>query len=163
MRIDSNTLWEEIKDTYDFWSEESKEKVIAECCKMHGVEDFYLLTISQLVQITNGNVSFLMIEDNGTAYEYIFVLELKNFVENYINILTSYQLPQSQDEKNSSKKCVELSFCESLLIFVKNYFNLHSFEQAEQIRLCDLLIAKKDAYNTAVFEKEMIKIQTRKR
>ena len=49
--------------------------------------------------------------------------------------------------------CYPVEFGESLLLFSREYFQLHSFKEASNINLADLLIAKKDAYNKAAFER----------
>ena len=162
MKIDEKTKWSEVENTYDYWTNETKEYVLQRVCEMHGLTDFYEMKIGTFLNIANGNVEELNIKEDGTAFEMIFVIELKNFVQRVIEILNEFTLPQTFDEKSASKKCADLTFVESILIFVRSYFNLSSFEQAENLRICDLLIAKKDAYNNAVFQKEMIKIQTRK-
>ena len=56
-------------------------------------------------------------------------------------------------ELAASKNCYPTEFAESMLIFSRSYFGLHSFKEATHITLGDFILAKKDSYNSTVFQK----------
>lgn len=163
MKITNQTKWNEIASTYDLLTDESKQLILSEALKLHNIEDFSLMSVGDLINITNGNVNFLQIGDIENAFEHIFVDELKKFVENFANIYSSYQPRQTADERNASKNCADCTFGENLLIFVRDFFGLPSFEMAEKIKLGEVLIAKKSTYNSIIFQRELTKIQMRKK
>jgi hypothetical protein len=51
---------------------------------------------------------------------------------------------------------------EGMLVFVRAYFGLKSFGEAENVTIGDYLLAKKDEYNSTIFQRNMAKIQTQK-
>lgn len=163
MKITNDTEWSEIEKDFALFSDESQQTLIQHSLSLHNVTDFYELTIAQLIRMSDGDLSEFEIKDNGKVFEVLFVRELSKFVEQYINILNSYTLPQSADEKAASAKCQTMTFGEGVLVFARSYFALHSFGEAERITLAELLLAKKDAYNSAVFQKEIIKLQSKRK
>ena len=163
MKITNDTEWSEVEKDFELFSDDSQQTLIQHSLSLHNVTDFYELTIAQLIRMSDGDLSEFEIKDNGKVFEVLFVRELSKFVEQYINILNSYTLPQSADEKAASSKCQTMTFGEGVLVFARSYFALHSFEEAERITLAELLLAKKDAYNSAVFQKEILKLQSKKR
>lgn len=163
MQVNNNTRWEDVSPVYAILEDASLEGLKESALKRYGVDGgFYGLTIEQLISITSGDLTAFNISGDGSAYEHIFLDELKNFLEKYLEILTSYSIKQTSDEERASKSCAEMTFAESLLIFTRGYFSLHSFTEAGKITLAELLIAKKDAYNTSVFQRMMNKIQQAK-
>jgi len=162
MKVTNNTQWSEIENEWNILTDESQSQLIQHALEIHGIEDFALMSVGQLIRITNGDVSFLDIKDDGTIFQVLFARELKNYIDRFIKTYSSFSMPQTIDEKSASSKCQDCTFGESLLIFVRDYFGLQSFESAEQIKLAEVLIAKKDAYNNDVFKKEITKIQLSK-
>jgi len=163
MKVTNSTQWAEIEPFYSVLSDASIEALKERALKVHNIaEGFYSLTIEEFIGITGGDLEKFDIKVDGTAYEQIFIDELKAFLTDYVEKLASYNIAQTADEQRASRSCVEVSMAEGLLIFTRQYFNLPSFSEAGKLTLADLLIAKKDAYNTAVFQREMQKIQTSK-
>ena len=66
------------------------------------------------------------------------------------------------DEIRAQKTCLKVSVAEGILLFVREYFSLHSFGEAENLPLSDYLIAKKDNYNKVMAQREYAKIQNEK-
>lgn len=164
VKFNDSAKWGDVGMIYSHCiADTDKERVKAEALKKYGVKDgFYSLTLGQLLTLTEGKENVFNLQNDGSAYEHIFIDELTKFIEGYFKTLESYSIPQTAEEKMASGKCVEVTGVEGLLIFCKNYFNLHNFTSAENITLAEILIAKKDAYNTAIFEREINKIQMRK-
>lgn len=163
MDVTGRTKWSDLQPFWAVLSDGSQEALKEQALRRHNIADgFYSLTIEEFIGITGGDLKMFNIKDDGTAYEQIFINELKEFLSKYVETLSSYNIEQTADERRASSSCVEVSMAEGLLIFARQYFNLPSFTKAGELTLADLMIAKKDAYNTAVFQRAMNKIQTSK-
>ena len=57
---------------------------------------------------------------------------------------------------------LKISWDEAILVFVRDYFGLHSFKDAERITMGEILIAKRATYNREKFQRKLAKIQTAK-
>lgn len=163
MRIDEKSTWAELAPVYDCITDECLQKIKENALRLHGVDgDFLNLTVGDFIRIAGGDLSQFKLKDDGTAYEGVFIRELQNFCESLVKLLESYTPAPTQDEKRANASCIETSMAEGLLIFVRGYFSLPSFEDAENVKLSELLIAKKDTYNNTMFARAINKIQSQK-
>lgn len=94
--------------------------------------------------------------------QYYWVQAFRDMVESLIRALENMTVPPTPEAAKANRSCLSMSFRESILVFCRSYFGLHSFSAVEDLTIDDLLLAKKDAYNTAVFEKEMAAIHEAK-
>lgn len=123
-----------------------------------GAGGYYDLTIAQWNAITAHNdlscISEKMTDPlRCSVYEYYCAMGLADFIKSYCDALKNLTLSPDAKEQAAQRQCKQMTPTEGLLIFARKYFGLHSFRDAEQVTLGELLLAKKDAYNEAAFQK----------
>ena len=112
---------------------------------------FYETTIAELAAVIGGDYSLFGDPDTATAY-----LASQRFAEvvgEFIRALERLEPPLSARAMAAQSGMMKMETVEGLLVFARSYFGLPSFRAAEGITLGEILLAKKDIYNKAVFER----------
>lgn len=146
-------VWEYLKD-------EDKSKLIEAAQRVFG--SYWSMSLSDFLECQKGDFSCIGIGKRGecTVFaQYVWATGFAPFVESFVKTMKSLEVKQSGDEKRASASCLPLSFEEASIVFLQSYFGLHSFDEALRISLADYIIAKKSAYNKAIFERRMAEIQ----
>lgn len=97
-----------------------------------------------------------------TVLQYFWLEAFKDMVEALLRTLEKLRPPQSKDAAAAMKACRPMSFEESTLVFCREYFGLHSFSEVRDLTISDLLLAKKDRYNTAAYERARAELMERR-
>lgn len=153
MNINENTLYRDFVDDEKYLSEESIQEIIKYAKQLFG--DYYELTIEDLIEYTNEDTDVYdeLTDPEITVLRVYWFKGLSEFLKLYFKLLSNFSVKETPEESMASKECYPVQFSESLLIFAREYFQFHSFKEAAKTTLGDLLIAKKDSYNKAVFER----------
>lgn len=165
MRITSKTLYKDFAPLEPYISEEEKKRlqdaVVSDKFGKNGMWD---MKIGDFVKCCNGDVSPLVEDVNKSErVADIYVLRaFSSFVEEFIKVVENVTPKPTSDEIRAQKTCLKVSVAEGILLFVREYFGLHSFGEAESLPLSDYLIAKKDNYNKVMAQREYAKIQNEK-
>lgn len=124
------------------------------------------LALKDFFAISEGDLTFIGIEkgaeDECTVLQYYWMESFRECVENVTNLLKALRIPQSAESQRAAQKCLKMNFKESTLVFVRKYFSLHSFTEAENTQVADFIIAKKDEFNSAIYQYTMGEIQKQK-
>jgi len=162
MRIDEKTPYALISelDKYDLLTEANKSEITEAAKKVFGSP--WALSINELATLLSGDFSRLGDMTEPTILQVFWAKAFKVFIEDFTKALENLTLPMDSDERRASEGLPPVSFVEGLLIFSKNYFRHHSFEQAGRTILSDILIAKKDTYRTQMQQKKWQAIQREK-
>ena len=86
----------------------------------------------------------------------------EKFVEEFAGAMKAMTLTQTAEEIQAAEGLLKISWDEAILVFVRDYFGLHSFKDAERITMGEILIAKRAVYNREKFQRKLAKIQTAK-
>ena len=111
---------------------------------------FYETTIAELAAVIGGDGS--MFGDPSTATAYLASQRFAEVVGDFIKALERLDPPLSARAMAAQSGTMKMETVEGLLVFARSYFGLPSFRAAEGITLGEILLAKKDCYNKAVFE-----------
>lgn len=165
MKITQKTKYNDFADVEQYLEAGEKERIVEAAAKCYlGDGGFYNLTASQLIRLCQNDIGCLdsLPIEVGSVYCVYFFSGLREFVEGYIKTLAALQPQQTPMEQRAANGCVKVSFGESLLVFIRDYFGLPSFAAAEAVTLDEVLVAKRDAYNRCTFERNIARIQTQK-
>jgi len=78
-----------------------------------------------------------------------------DYMENFSKMFERMTLRGTAEQQQAQMVCLRVGFEESVLVFLQDFFGLHSFKEAEDITVNEYLIAKKSAYNKAAFERKL--------
>lgn len=163
MKIDvAHTPYSEIAeiDKYNLLSEKNQRELADAAVKIYG--SHWSMTIDDLAALLSGDFSRLGDMSDPTILQVFWVKGFKKFMDDFTKALESLTIPMTADERRASEGLPPVSFIEGLLIFAKNYFRHHSFEQAGKTILSGILIAKKDTYRSQMQNRRWQAIQQEK-
>lgn len=124
------------------------------------------LTIGDFFSCTEGDWSCVGIDlahlEELTALQYYWMEAFRDMAESLSKTLEALSVAPAPEAREASKMCRPMNLRDSVLVFCREYFGLHSFSAVYDLTIDDLLLAKKDNYNKAIFEKTMAEIQKRK-
>ena len=131
----------------------------------YGADGFWAMPLGDMFAVMSGDTTPLTGDHPETVFSVYRSKAFAKFVDDLILKLQRLTLPSTPDDINASQGCLDYAFDESIYVFCLHYFNLHTFADVERLKVADLIMAKKDAYNQAVVERNMaasIKKGTRK-
>lgn len=151
--INESTLYIEFIPIEKLIDDETKNNIIKSSQEVYG--NYYDMTLDRLITLLDPNCEEYQDLNNPltTVFKVYWFLGFKEFFEKFLSILQNLTIKESPDEFAASRNCYPVDFSESLLIFTRSYFNSPSFKEAAKITIGEFLMAKKDAYNKAIFER----------
>lgn len=159
MKIDLSGLYDAELDKY--LRDEDKERVREAAEARYGA--FSGLSIGVWADCMDGHFASAIGNKRGDVKgTWLQVYWVKGFVEfakQFPVMLANLSPKMDADEERAAADLMQSTLVESVLVFARSYFGLHSFREAERITLGDVLIAKKAAYNETMFQKRLAKIQ----
>lgn len=160
MNIDFSKPYSKYVDVLPFVTDESRKALMAEAAK---IRDPYTLTLAEFFGCCEGDFGCVMKDtENPTTGEALWLDVFRVFIADFGKILERLVIPQTPEQKQASANCLPVEWQEGMLVFVRAYFGLKSFGEAENVTIGDYLLAKKDEYNSTIFQRNMAKIQTQK-
>lgn len=160
MKIDLSKPYSKYADILPFVTDASRKELMEQAAK---IRDPYTLTLSEFFSCCEGDFGCVISDiENLTTGDGLWLECFSDFLSNFEKILKRLLIPQTPEQKQASANCLPVEWKEGMLVFVRSYFGLKSFSEAENITLGDYLLAKKDDYNTRLFQSNLAKIQTQK-
>lgn len=126
--------------------------------------DYFSMTIREFLELQESKmpskIEKMLKNKKLTVFEYVKIINtFESGSEQLTKIIEATTVEQTKDEKNASTGLLNLSPEESILDFLKDYFNLHSYEEAQNLTLYEFVIARKHFFNKVTFEKNLSEIQ----
>ena len=160
MRITERTLYATIAPAEKYFSD-SDIKALKRAAedKFGAMLD---LPFATFFACANGDFSSLGDLSNPTVLQIYWCKRFADFLKEFAEMLKSYNLPQTADERKAAEGLLQPSWGESILVFLQSFFGLKSFKEAEQITVGEILIAKRAQYNRDKFQRNLSNIQMTK-
>lgn len=157
MKVDRATRYDDFAVFEPLLAEGEAERLEkAAVADRYGDDGFYAMTLGDMFSVLAGDTKPLTW---GVAPDSVFaVYRIKaftKFIETFIGRLKSLTLQPTPEQIKNSHGCLPCQFDESVLVFCRNHFGLHGFAEVERLKVADLLIAKKEAFNAAVVERNI--------
>lgn len=141
--------------------DERQRRELYERAQEHIGKHYGELTIGEFFGCLRGDFSAIGAGERWqdvTQGQYIWAMGFASFLDDLTGTLARLTPPMTPEQKAAQAACLRVGFEESVLVFVQQYFGLHSLREAEELTLNEYMIAKKDRYNAAVFEKKLSEI-----
>lgn len=124
------------------------------------------LHLGDFLACSHGDFSCIGVEGEewyrATNAQYLWAMGFPDYVKTLCNTMQSLTVPMTPEQQQAQSACLRVSMDESLLVFVRAYFGLDSFREAETITMNEVVIAKRDAYNRGIYEFKLQQIINRK-
>lgn len=161
MRITEKTKYVDILAVEKCFTDKSIEELKAAAVKHFG--SFYDLTFEAFHECSDGDYTKTLGDiSDPTVLQVYWIKAFSDFVKLFVEQLSKLQVPQTADEKKAASNLLQVNWDEGMLVFIRNYFGLKSFKEAEQISMGEILIAKRAQYNSDLFQRRMNNIQMQK-
>lgn len=128
----------------------------------NGAKTFYEIKVGAFLDYLDGDISAVGVKGDASVFEHYYIEGLATFTAEFVKMLQRLTLERTGDEIAASSNLVQMTFAESTLVFLRAYFGLPNFKAAAELTLNDWLIAKHDAYNTQLFQRNFNELQKRK-
>lgn len=158
--ITERTRYADIEASEKYYSEAAKAQLTEAAEKRYGT--MLGMSFSTFWACCNGDTSHLGDMTHPTVLQVYWLRRFKTFVDEYTQQLNRLQPPELPEATQAAQGTLQVTFGEATLVFLQQHFGLHSYKEAEQITLGELLIAKRTAYNAEIFRRNMAAIQRRK-
>ena len=137
--------------------EDSKNRLREDAERVYGSP--WGLALKDFFALSEGDLTYIGLERGrqltASIRQFVWMHEFSEVVEQVIGILQKLQIPQSDDAKRASEYCLKSTSKESVYLFTRRYFGLRNFNEAAEIPLSDFILAKKDDYNSAIYQHAM--------
>lgn len=161
--VTDKTKFYEIAPFIEFLKESTTKELKRAAEAKYG--DTWGITLGQFIEFSKGNFKSIGFDrerpDELTALQYFYIAAFKDMAEGFTKALEALRPPQTTEAEEAAKACKKMSFEESMLVFCRDYFGLHNFNDARSLQIADILLAKKDRYNHVAFEKARADIHER--
>lgn len=120
----------------------------------------YELTFGQFLRISGGDFSEVLGDmSEPTVLQVYWAKRFQDFQKEFGDVLKATQVQPTPEQTRASAGLPKQTFAETMLTFGRSYFGLHSFREAENLTLGDLIIARRDSYINALYERRLQRIQ----
>lgn len=153
MQITKDTKYAQFVDAERFITEATKQELKEAAQKAFG--EYWALTVAQFVAIAGGDVSMLGDVESPTVLQVYWLLGFKDFVQDFSRIMQGLQVPKDAQEMTAEEVTKKTTMAESMVVFLRSYFGLQSFEDAERKTLTDYVVARRDIYNQVAYNKRL--------
>lgn len=119
------------------------------------------MTIGEFAEILMDEQAYMMKILNPHNKAYIAFGQLKSFkrqMEEVSNFMKKYEIKQTEDEKRAAINVEFPDFIAKMLITAVQFFNLHSFKEAEAIPLSDYLVILQDQSSAIKYQRNYSKL-----
>lgn len=165
MRITEKTKFSDISTLLSVFPEmltELKEKM-KENLPLD-IFDYFSMTIKEFLELQESKmpskIEKMLKNKKLTVFEYVKIINtFESGSEQLTKIIEATTVEQTKEEKSASEGLINLSPEESILDFLRDYFNLHNYEEAQNLTLYEFVIARKNYFNRITFEKNLQQIQ----
>ncbi len=165
MRIDENTKYAPFALIENTISEDDKKRIMDAAEQKFG--SCHMLSIDEFFGCIKGDFSHLGDLNDPTVFQAYWIKRFKDFCKEFSSVCERLAI-HDPDMDGTDAGCVKIEPAESMLIFVREYFGLHSFADAGKVTIGEYVLARKDKYNSwkvrKNYERKQIsKIKSKKR
>ena len=141
---------------------EARKKVTGQIDRT--IFDFFGMTVAEFLRLQENvlpdKVNRFLKRRKTTFVDYLKILNTFDAgAKNLEAILNDTIIPATPDEEMAKVGLIEITTEEAMLTFLRDYFGLHNLSDAQSISLYEYCTARKVAYNSAKFQKNLIQIQ----
>ena len=158
MKITDKTLYADLLYIEKYIPDAEREKLTQAAQQRY--KEYYNLTIAEFFALLDKDYTLIEYFGNAeqlTALQYFFLQGLTAFTAELQTIFEKLTLKPSFDEQRNMQGVLPMTFSESIIVFVQDFFGLKSYSDAEKITLADVVLAKKVHYNRSLYQRNAMK------
>ena len=156
MKIELNSQYKIYAPLFKRLTDEQRKQAERDCVQaLYGQGGLWNVELGSLIRAMQQDFSGLTQgrqPGEWTVGDYLIVSSFVEFVELFFKTLKSIKIPETKSERKAAVHAMKVTTAESLLCFVREYFGLHSFAEAEHITLSEVVIARRDVAAKKTFQ-----------
>lgn len=157
LKIDRHTKWIDFAAMEHCISAEDTQRIMEKAVTAkYGENGFYMLTIKELLDGMHGEFAELYEDEGKTVFDIYRVRAFSAWLRDFVALVDSFSLKPTAKQIRYANGCVEMSFDESVYVFLREYFNLPCFDDVLGLTVGDYLLAKKDNFNRMTIERNQL-------
>ena len=161
MRVTEQTRYDEqFAAAEEYLTDKGKQALRDAAVELYG--DPWQLTIGEFVAVSQNDLSRLGDLTRPTVLQKYWIEAFHAFAEELTKALDALKMPQDAQEMAAAECMRKVSMAEGMLVFARSYFGLHSFAEAEKVTMLDYVIAKRDKYNSAIYQRRLAELRAKK-
>lgn len=118
-----------------------------------GDNGFYMLDIGTFLACVHGDFDGLFSNGGLSVFDIYRIKAFPDWLKEFTEALERLTLKPTAKQLQSQQGCEKVTFDESVFIFCRQYFGLHSFDDVLRLTVSDYLMAKKDDFNRQLIER----------
>lgn len=158
--ITNLTKYADFEGAEQFLTEKGRQQL--KDAAVHEFGDPWQLTVGDFVGLCEGDFSRLGDMAEPTVLQVYWCNVFRDFCDELEKVLTALKIPQDAQEVTAAESMRKVSMAEGMVVFARSYFGLRSFADAERVTMLDYVIAKRDAYNNAIFSRRLAELRAKK-
>lgn len=157
LKIDRNMTYQAFAVFEPYMSEADVERVKSLAVRVkYGEDGFWSMPVGDMLDAMRGNVARLTWGDSpDSAFAVLRVRAFSEWVGGFIAKLQAMTLPPTPEQLKSQSGTLTCTFEEAVYMFLRQWFGLRGFAEADRLKVADLLLARKEAYNAAIVERNL--------
>ena len=157
MLVDKNTPWDAFAPSEQYVDDAGKKRIKDAAVKeMFGDNGFFAMSIKTLLEAMHGETDALHRNNGESVFDVYRVAAFADWLEEFIQLVDNLTLKPTAQQAKLSFGCLSMTFDESVYIFLRDYFNLPSFDAVLTLTVGDYVLAKKDTYNKQIVERNQL-------
>lgn len=139
-------------------SDETAAQIHAAACRYY--KQYAELTLDEFWGLMQGDFSLLGDTTNPSVLQIYWQRGFEEFCKTLAKTLERLVVPEDPNKQAEIVRgCVDMSAQENMLVFVREYFGLHSFYAAGRRTIGEYITARKDEYNKAMARRNFESLQ----
>ena len=154
LKVDRNTRIEDFAPFVPTLSKEDVRRLKEGAVRdLYGEQGFMAMPIRDLTDVLQGDNRPLRID--GTVFgQYRYIAAVEWFAD-FVETLGRLTMQPTPEQAAQAQGCLPSSIDKAIYFFLRSHFGLHSYAEADLLTVADLLLAKEEAYNAAVVERNI--------
>lgn len=150
-----------VKDLLPLLTEKRMEYLLERIQEYPLEKSILSMTIGEFAEILMDEQAYILTLLNPRERAWKAFGQLKSFkrqMEEVSNFMKKYEIKQTEDEKRAAINIEFPDFIAKMLITATQFFNLHSFKEAEQVPLADYLVILQDQSSAVKYQRNYSKL-----
>lgn len=160
MIVTEDTKYADFAPLIPYISDDTKKELEEAAQKLYGYCN--TLTLDEFFGLLDGDYQKLGDISNPTVLQAFWMQRFSEFCGEFANMCEQLTMQLTIDQQKASQGTKPLDYRASVLVFVRDYFNKHSFVDCGDITLGEYITARQDKFNTQVVQRNYQRIQEQK-
>lgn len=160
MIVTENTKYRDFAPVVPFIEEEQEKQLMDAAERLYGFCN--MLTIDQFFGLMDGDYQLLGDMDDPSVLQAYWLQRFERFCANFSARCEELTMPPTAEQQKASAGTKPLDYKASVLVFIRDYFGLHSFVDCGHITLGEYLTARQDKFNAQVVQRNYNRMQEQK-